>query len=68
MKNAYARLSSSVLTLAFFCLILIGCGQKGPLYLPQPEKPVPTKTGPDKPKPDNPKSHIPQPDKSRTPN
>jgi predicted small lipoprotein YifL len=26
---------------AVFVLVMMGCGQKGPLYLPQPAKPAP---------------------------
>lgn len=38
--------------LMLFCLSLGACGQKGPLYLPQPNKPQPEV---DAPKPDAPK-------------
>lgn len=30
-----------LIALFFLCGLLLACGQKGPLYLPQPDQPVP---------------------------
>ncbi|WP_197085555.1 lipoprotein [Cellvibrio sp. pealriver] len=38
-----------------FCIGLGGCGQKGPLYLPQPAKPQPEVSQPDTPEPTQPR-------------
>lgn len=43
--------------LMLLCLSLGACGQKGPLYLPQPNKPQPEV---DAPKPDVPKPEVTQ--------
>jgi predicted small lipoprotein YifL len=37
------------LSFAFLCFGLSACGQKGPLYLPQPLKPVPEAVQPEQP-------------------
>jgi predicted small lipoprotein YifL len=34
-------MKKKLLFLAVFVLVVSGCGQKGPLYLPQPQKPAP---------------------------
>ncbi|MDR7088376.1 MULTISPECIES: LPS translocon maturation chaperone LptM [Cellvibrio] len=50
--------------LMLLCLGLGACGQKGPLYLPQPNKPQPEapapQTEPAQPKADQPKTNQPE--------
>lgn len=38
-----------VMLLLWLCACVSACGQKGPLYLPQPEKPAPEQAAPDTP-------------------
>ena len=40
MKKASVFFLSSALAVTLFSTALTACGQKGPLYLPQPEKPA----------------------------
>lgn len=37
----------SLLLLLSLCGLLLACGQKGPLYLPQSDKPAPEHAAPD---------------------
>jgi predicted small lipoprotein YifL len=37
----------SLLLLLSLCGLLLACGQKGPLYLPQSDKPAPEQSAPD---------------------
>ncbi len=37
----------SLLLLIALCALLQACGQKGPLYLPQPDQPAPEQTDQD---------------------
>jgi predicted small lipoprotein YifL len=36
-----------LILLLSLCGLLLACGQKGPLYLPQPDQPAPEQTTPD---------------------
>ena len=41
-----------LIALFFLCGLLLACGQKGPLYLPQPDQPAPS-AEPASPTPEN---------------
>lgn len=38
------RLSTALIALVAISTLLAGCGQKGPLYLPEESKPAPAQT------------------------